>query len=206
VQFRAEPPRLSNGSQTKLAADYDLDYNLWSPDNHRKEPMAAITKDELIAQLQKEVRILLHLASKIDRSQLDYRPTPKQRSTIELLRYLMVMGPSLVRAIKTGTFDVERWQADAAKANASNLDQVLTAIDAHGAEYATLLGSWSEADFRGPIEMFGRTASRATFLMELVICGCAAYRTQLFLYLKACGREELATSNLWQGMDAPVAV
>jgi hypothetical protein len=215
MQFRAGPPRLSNGSQTKLAADYDLDYNL-SLSGHlkvaptfshdRKEPMAAITKDELIAQLQKEVRILLHLAGKIDRSQLDYRPTPKQRSTIELLRYLMVMGPSLVRAIKTGTFDVERWQADAAKANASNLDQVLTAIEAHHAEYANLLGSRSEADFRGPIEMFGRTASRATFLMELVICGCAAYRTQLFLYLKACGREDLATSNLWQGMDAPVAV
>jgi len=28
----------------------------------------------------------------------------------------------------------------------------------------------------------------------------------LFCYLKACGREELSTSNLWQGVDAPVAV
>ena len=46
--------------------------------------MCALTKEEVIAQLQKEVRILLHLASKIDRSSLDYRPTPKQRSTIEL--------------------------------------------------------------------------------------------------------------------------
>ena len=46
-----------------------------------------LTKSELIASLQNEVRILLHLASKIDRAQLDYRPTPKQRSTLELLRY-----------------------------------------------------------------------------------------------------------------------
>ncbi len=29
--------------------------------------------------------------------------------------------------------------------------------------------------------------------------GHAAYRTQLFLYLKACGREELSTMNLWAG-------
>jgi hypothetical protein len=166
--------------------------------------MAAITKDEVIAQLQKEVRILLHLASKIDRSTVDYRPTPKQRSTLELLRYLMVMGPALVRAIKTGTFDVERWQADSAKANASNLEQVLAAIDAHGAEYASLLGAWSDADFRGSIEMFGRSQSRAAWLLELVLNGCAAYRTQLFLYLKACGRDELGTSNLWQGVDATV--
>src|SRR5258708_23282840 len=47
-----------------------------------------IDVQELIGSLQNEVRILLHLAAKIDRSQLDYRPTPAQRSTIELLRYL----------------------------------------------------------------------------------------------------------------------
>src|ERR1051326_1164944 len=51
-----------------------------------------LTKEELIGSLQNEVRILLHLAGKIDRSKLDYRPTDKQRSTIELLRYLVVMG------------------------------------------------------------------------------------------------------------------
>ena len=167
--------------------------------------MTALTKDEVIAQLQKEVQILVHLARKIDRSQLDYRPTPKQRSTIELLRYLLNMGPALVRALKTG-FDVERWQADAAAAHALSFDELLAAIEAQRAQYADLLGPWTEADFRGEIELFGRKATRAAFLLELVLGGCAAYRTQLFCYLKSCGREELSTSNLWQGVDAPVAV
>ena len=167
--------------------------------------MTALTKDEVLAQLQKEVRILLHLAGKIDRSQLDYRPTPKQRSTIELIRYLLIMGPSLIRAFKTG-FDVERWQAEAAAANAMSFDELLAAIEKQSAEYTTLLGAWSEADFRGEIELFGRKASRGAFLMELVLGGCAAYRTQLFCYLKSCGRDELGTSNLWQGVDATVAV
>jgi len=27
---------------------------------------------------------------------------------------------------------------------------------------------------------------------------------QLFMYLKACGREELNTMNLWGGVDAPM--
>ena len=167
--------------------------------------MTALTKDEVIAQLQKEVRILLHLAGKFDRAALDYRPTPKQRSSIELLRYLAVMGPSLTRSIKSGAFDVEGWQAGAAAANAANVDQLLAMIEKQNAEYADLLGTWSEADFRGEIEMFGRKASRASFLLELVLAGCAAYRTQLFCYLKACGRDELNTMNLWQGMDAPMA-
>ena len=46
-----------------------------------------LTQSELVLSLQKEVRILLHLAGKIDRDQLDYRPTPKQRNTLELLKY-----------------------------------------------------------------------------------------------------------------------
>ena len=52
-----------------------------------------LTKSELVALLQKEVRLLLHLTSKIEPAALDYRPTPKQRSTIELLRYLTTMAP-----------------------------------------------------------------------------------------------------------------
>ena len=64
-----------------------------------------LTKSELITSLQDEVRILLHLAGKIDREKLDYRPTPKQRSTLELLKYLSMMGPRLVQAAKTETFD-----------------------------------------------------------------------------------------------------
>ena len=47
-----------------------------------------LTKSELITSLQHEVHILLHLAGKIDRAALDYRPSPKQRSTIELLSTL----------------------------------------------------------------------------------------------------------------------
>ena len=163
-----------------------------------------LTKSELIASLEHEVRILVHLAGKVEASMLDYRPTPKQRSTIELLRYLVNMGPMLVKAIKSGTFDVEAWQAGTAKANAADFEQVLSMIRAQEAEYATLLSSWTEADFRGLIEMFGRSATRASWLLELVLNGCAAYRTQLFCYLKACGREELGTSNLWQGVDAAV--
>jgi hypothetical protein len=166
--------------------------------------MAALTKDELTAQLQKEVRILLHLANKIDPRHLDYRPTPKQRSTIELLRYLMVMGPALVTGIKAGTFDPAAWQAATEKANASSFEQLLAAIAAQEREYATLLGDYSDEDFRGQIELFGRTASRGAFLAELVLGGCAAYRTQLFLYLKSCGRDELNTMNLWHGVDAPI--
>ena len=170
----------------------------------RKTKPMVLTKEELISSLQNEVRILLHLASKIDRDKLDYRPTPKQRSTIELLRYLSIMGPGLVGAIKSGTFDAAAWGAMVAESNAKDFDQVLATIESHSATYAKELGAFTDADFRGEVAMFGPTASRGSILVFTVLGGCAAYRTQLFCYLKACGRDELNTMNLWGGADAPM--
>jgi len=162
-----------------------------------------LTKPELIASLQNEVRILLHLASKIDPGMRDYRPTPKQRSTIELLQYLTVMGPALVRAAKAGTFDAAAWTTAEQAATAQDFDQTLAAIGEHTTAYQTLLGDMSDADFRAEVEMFGQKSSRGSFIVNNVLSGCAAYRTQLFLYLKASGRDELNTMNLWAGIDAP---
>jgi hypothetical protein len=162
-----------------------------------------LTKPELIGSLQNEVRILLHLASKIDRAKLDYRPSPKQRSILDLLRYLSIMGPGLVRVAQVGTFDPEAWTASEKAADKQDFDQTLAAIAAHPAVYAELLGKMSDADFRSEIDMFGQKTSRGAFIVNLVLSGCAAYRTQLFLYLKACGRDELSTINLWGGADPP---
>ena len=163
-----------------------------------------LTKSELIGSLQHEVRILLHLAGKLEPAMRDYRPTPKQRSAIELLRYLSVMGPMLVRFAKSGTFDPAAWTVEEKAASARDFDQTLAALAAHGDLYASLIGDMTDDDFRVEIEMFGNKTTRGAFIVNLVLCGCAAYRTQIFLYLKACGREELSTLNLWAGVDAPV--
>lgn len=165
-----------------------------------------LTRSELLASLQHEVHILLHLAGKIDREKLDYRPTPKQRSTIELLQYLSVMGPELVKAAKAGGFDPAVWSAAEEAARTRDFDETLSAIAAHNDIYAQLLAGISDDDFRTVVTMFGQQSSCGAFLVNMVLCGYAAYRTQLFNYLKACGREELSTANLWAGVDAPAKV
>jgi len=163
-----------------------------------------LTKAELIASLQHEVKVLLHLAGKIDRAQLDYRPTPKQRSTLELLRYLSMMGPTIIQYAITNSTDGAIWTTAEAAANARDFDQTLAAIAAQKDTYASALGGLSDADFRAEVSSFdGSKTSRGAFIVNLVLGGCAAYRTQLFVYLKACGREELGTMNLWAGIDAP---
>jgi hypothetical protein len=149
-----------------------------------------LTKEELIASLRREVRILMHLASKVDKSKLDYRPTPKQRGTLELLQYMAILGPTQVA-----------WGPAEGAAKAMNFDQAITAIQKQSDEYARLLSGWTETDFRGEIDVFGTKSTRGSLLVNLVLGGHAAYRIQLFCYLKACGREELSTMNLWAGVD-----
>src|SRR5262249_37808021 len=71
--------------------------------------------------------------------------------------------------------------------------------------YAELIGGFSDADFRGEIDLFGGgKPSRGAVIVNMVLGGCAAYRTQLFLYLKSCGRDELNTMNLWAEVVAPM--
>jgi hypothetical protein len=69
-----------------------------------------LTKDELITNLQHEVRVLLHLTSKVDPATLDYRPSAKQRSMLELLQYMVIMGPIHLRAVKERVFDLDAWR------------------------------------------------------------------------------------------------
>jgi hypothetical protein len=161
-----------------------------------------LTKSELIAALQDEVRVLLHLASKIVPARLDYRPTPKQRSTVELVKYLTMMGPTLVKCAKAGAFDEAEWAAAEQVAQAQTFEQALATIASHANTYPALLADVSDADLRAEVDVFGEKATRGVFLVKWVLAGCAAYRMQLFLYLKASGREELGTMNLWSGVDA----
>jgi hypothetical protein len=162
-----------------------------------------LTTPELVAALQNDVRILLHLAGKLSVTDLGYRPTPTQRSALELLQYLSFMGPELTRDVLAGTFDDAAWTAAEAAAAARDFDQTMAAIGAQSAEYEAVLGAVADADMRSPVTLFGATSSRGAALVTWVLNGCAAYRTQLFLYLKACGHHELGTMNLWAGVDAP---
>ena len=129
-----------------------------------------LTKSELLDSLQKEVRILLHLASKIDRAQLDYRPTPKQRSTLELLQYLTYMGPMLLRYAKGEKMDADAWTPIVQAAGARDFDQTLAAIEAHQDTYAALVGDMEERAFRAEVPAFdGTKTTCGAFIVNHVL-------------------------------------
>jgi hypothetical protein len=160
-------------------------------------------KPELIASLQNEARILSHLVSKVDRSRLDYRPTPGQRSTGELVRYLSMMAPTVVRYGLAETPDLGIWTSAEEAAQSRDFEQSAHEIATHADVYQSLLGDVTDATLRSEMTDFeGKPTSRGAFLVNLALSGSAAYRTQLFCYLKASGQEQLNSANLWSGVDA----
>src|SRR5271169_3676897 len=109
-----------------------------------------LTKEELIASLKSDVRILMHLAGKVDQSKLGYRPTPTQRSTLELLQYMAIMGPTQLAVIEGGVFNratlSAAWRPAEAAAKEMDFDAALSAIQEQSGEFSRIPGAWSDAD------------------------------------------------------------
>src|SRR5687767_6325071 len=63
------------------------------------------SKDQLLDAIVLELNVCRHLAARVLPGTLDWRPSPAQRSTIELLRYLSTAGIDLTRAMLSGVWD-----------------------------------------------------------------------------------------------------
>jgi len=110
-----------------------------------------LTKAELIGSLQNEVRILLHLCTKIEPSMIDYRPTPGQRSTIEWLKYLAVVGPVCVQSALKEGFDQVLWMDRQNALADKDFAATVKAISALPDEYTKLLANVPDEAFRKEI-------------------------------------------------------
>ncbi|HYZ87546.1 MAG TPA: hypothetical protein VE621_24230 [Bryobacteraceae bacterium] len=169
-----------------------------------------LTKDELIRSVQNEIRIILHLISKIDPAQLEFRPAPKVRSTRELLQYITIFGPMHLKGVLADSWEMESWRQEWTKQmeseDGSDLERVKQKLEAESAMFAEVLGSVDDAKLRETFEMFGMLkGTRGALLVSMLLSHYAAYRMQLFMNLKLSGREELSTMNLWAGIDMPAA-
>src|SRR5262249_45366489 len=122
-----------------------------------------------------------------------------------LMQYLVIMPPIHASGVKKGVVDEEwgkTWTAEEARAKTLDLKQIKESIGRQPALFDEVIGSCTEEDMRSEIAMFGGPmASRGWMFVSLLLCHFAAYRMQVFLYLKGCGHEGLNTMNLWVGKD-----
>lgn len=160
------------------------------------------TKADLLKTIKLETRIIKHLATQVPEGQLEYRPTAKQRSTLELLQYLTYTGAASCDFALTASWDgYERYSEAAKQVTPATFAK---AMDKQAATIAKLLAKSTDATLRKKIikTWSGTKVTLGEGLVEMVLKPLVAYRMQLFLYAKASGAAHLSTSDAWTGKPA----
>ena len=161
--------------------------------------MTILTKEELLELLAKEYQILKHLHAKINPGTETFRFTEKQRTTLELLRFLAHQGSSLVNLLAAKSD--EAWAQLEKRTENMALEQFPVEIEREQKEIIDIINSWSEEQMNEVVSLWGMSYTRKRWLVGTLLEQFVAYRMQLFLQIKASGRPELNTMNLWAGMD-----
>ena len=162
-----------------------------------------LTKEEFKQACGEEIRVIRHIATKIDPAKLDWRPSQNQRSTIELLRYLSMCYVGPVKALLEDDWSViGKYQESADKTGLDGFDKAMANQER---EVSTLLESVAPGDLdtRQCKLPWGVTQPLGEALFGAPLRFLIAYRMQLFLYAKQSGASELNTHNAWLGMDQP---
>lgn len=151
--------------------------------------------------MTRECDICLHLYSKLSPGAYDYRPSPAQRSTLELLQYLAACGIGGMRAMantnwKLFSEELARTKEMPAEAFPATMTRQKAEIEAFFASTTEKALETQTATMPG-----GGTLPLGAGILNGPLKWLAAYKLQLFLYAKATGSHEIGTANAWAGID-----
>ena len=162
-----------------------------------------LTKDQVLAAMLRECDVCVHLAGKVPQGKADFRFTPPQRSTLELLRYLSFIGVAAARCLHEGKWDA--YEALAKEASTLDAAGFPAAMGRQKKALTETFAKIPDADFQSKhAEMpWGQRLPLGQAILELSYACLVAYRMQLFLQAKASGNAAIGTANCWGGMDKP---
>ena len=161
-----------------------------------------IRKEQLVESMVHDCEVSKHLFTKIAAASMEYRPTPQQRSTKELLQYLSICGIGGATCMAENNWDLYAKYSE--RAQQMEISEFPAAMDRQISELKDLFASLSEEDLdnrEAPMPGGGAMPLGAGIL-NAPAKWLSAYKMQLFLYAKASGASDLSTVNAWLGKDA----
>jgi hypothetical protein len=159
------------------------------------------TLAEVIAWTRHETACTIHIAKQLKPEHLDFRFTPPQRSTLELLRYLAIQQQGLLGYLTTGSWD--HWEALEAKVATLDLAGFPTALKRQQRALEKTLTALGERGLKKKVTGFdGTPITIGAALGESILKMSVGYKMQLFLQAKAAGVADIASSDLWRGKKA----
>lgn len=163
-----------------------------------------ITKEQLSAAMLRECDICKHLFTKLSPEAWDYQPSPGQRTTTFLLRYLAVCASGGIRSMANDDF--KSFGAFAAAVKEMPPEDFPAAMDRQKEEIERFFQEVTEETLEtqlAPLPGMGKVPLGFAILNG-PLKWLSAYKMQLFLYAKATGATELGTSNVWGGKDPKI--
>ncbi len=158
-------------------------------------------KQHLLNNIVKEINICRRLYTKIPPHQMNFRPKEGIRSTLELLQYLGVIGKAMPEYwLKKDDTDFNTFfGAITTAAKAMPLEQFLTVMDEQIATIKDLFDQISEDDLinKEVAYPWGGTAPMGEAIIATSIKFLAAYKLQLFSFIKLCDDQKLSTADAW---------
>lgn len=154
-------------------------------------------KQHLLNNIEKEINICRRLYTMILPDQMDFRPKEGIRSILELLQYLGFIGSCMLHYwLKKEDTDFNTFfgtKCIAAKEMPPEL--FLTAMDGQIATIKNLFNQISEEDLlhREITYPWGGRAPLGEGIIATSIKWLAAYKLQLFLFIKLSGDQKLTT-------------
>jgi hypothetical protein len=160
-----------------------------------------ITKEQLAESMLRECDIILHLHSKLPAGAADYQPSPEQRSTVALLRYMAIFVSAGIRCMREANWKL--FSEYSASVKELTLEEFPAAMERQKQEIAEFFAGTTEEQLEtqlAPMPGGGPSIPLGLAILNGPFKWMAAYKMQLFLYAKAAGAD-LKTSNLWRGSD-----
>lgn len=159
-------------------------------------------KQHLINSIEKEIHICRRLYTKIPTDQMNFRPKEGVRSTLELLQYLSIAGTLMpIYWLSEGEQDFTKFYvANTTASKSMPAEQFPCMMEKQLAKLKDLLNQLTEEDLIQKEITYPWTGGKAALgegIIATSIKWLAAYKLQLFLFLKLSGDQPLATADAW---------
>lgn len=160
------------------------------------------TKEEVWNSFANDFRIIKHLAEKVHVDTHGYKPTEKQRTMLELMQYMSIMGSGILNTVLMG--DGNTFASYVEQSKSVMGENFIQKMNEQETEMKETFMKFDDAELAKELSLWGMTGPKSMFVLNLIKI-VASYKMQLFLYVKASGQHGIGTSNLWAGMDMPTS-
>jgi hypothetical protein len=159
-------------------------------------------KQHLLNSIEKEINICRRLYTKIPPGQMDFKPKEGVRSTLELLQYLSIAGTLMPTywLNKSDTDFTEFYVTNTTASKSVQAEQFLTVMDEQLVKLKDLFNQITEEDLIQKEITYPWSGAKAALgegIIATSIKWLAAYKLQLFLFIKLSGDQSLATADAW---------